>query len=34
MAEGKILFRLDLDRFREVLDHDDWFNLQHEFKTK
>ena len=34
MAEGKILFRLNLDRFREALDSDNWFNLQHEFKTK
>ena len=39
MAEGKMLFSLDLARFREVLSplrssHPDCFSLQHEFKTK
>ncbi len=34
MAERKKLFNLDLERFREIWDGNDWFNLQNEFKTK
>ena len=34
MAEGKMLFSLDLKRFREIWDNNDWLNLQNEFKTK
>ena len=33
MAERKILFSLDLERFRQIWDTDDWFNLQREFKN-
>ena len=34
MAESKGLFRLDLDKFQEIVSYNNWFNLQHEFKTK
>ena len=34
MAERKMLFNLDLPRFRQVWDRNDWSNLQKEFKTK
>ncbi len=34
MAERKKLFNLDLPRFRQVWDRNDWSNLQKEFKTK
>ena len=34
MAERKTLFSLDSERFREIWDRNDWFNLQHEFKTQ
>ncbi len=34
MAEGQVLFSLELDRFREALDSSHWFRLQHEFETK
>ena len=33
MAERKELFSLDSERFREIWDRNDWFNLQQEFKT-
>ena len=33
MAEGQMLFSLDLTRFQEIRKHP-WFNLQHEFNTK
>ena len=33
MAEGQMLFSLDLERFREVC-KPPWFNLQHEFNTE
>ena len=34
MAEGKIQFSLNPERFQEVFDQDNWFNLHHELKTK
>ena len=34
MAERKKLFNLDLPRFRQVWDRNDWSNLQKEFNTK
>ena len=34
MAESKGPFRLDLDKFREVVNSNNWFNLQDEFKTQ
>ena len=33
MAEGRWLFSLDYDRFNEILNQQNWFNLQHEFET-
>ena len=34
MAERKKLFSLNLERFREIWEGNDWINLQNEFKTK
>lgn len=32
MAEGQLLFTLDYEQFNEILSHQNWFNLQHEFE--
>ena len=32
MAEGQSLFTLDYEQFNEILSHQNWFNLQHEFE--
>ena len=34
MAERKMLFNLDLERFREVWGQQNWFDLQHAFRTE
>ena len=34
MPDKKMLFSWNLDRFREVWDRNNWFNLQHEFGTR
>ena len=33
MAEGQFLFTLEYKQFSEILNRQNWFNLQHEFGT-